>query len=211
MAVRASKRNKDVAQLAPKSLTLSQCDREELEKLLNRRSTPQQIVLRAKIILLADKGSNNREIGRELKISRYMARRWRNRWLELSERSLPVIERLQDGERSGVPAKFSIEQVVELFALACSDPKDYGRPISDWTARELAAEMEKQGIVKSISPRHVGRLLEEAQIKPHALSLLVDSPPSTTNLMPKLKTYLICISPQLSVGWGANEQCVLMK
>ena len=111
-----------MAQLTPKSLTLSECDREELEKLLNRRSAPQQIALRAKIILLADKGSNNRDIGRVLNISRYMARRWRNRWLELSERALPVIERLQDNERSGVPGKFSMEQVVELFALACSEP-----------------------------------------------------------------------------------------
>ncbi len=82
MVVKARKRNEDVAQLAPKSLTLNECDREELEKLLNRRSTSQQIAQRAKIILLADKGSNNREIGRELNISRYMARRWRNRWLE---------------------------------------------------------------------------------------------------------------------------------
>ena len=65
MAVRASKRNKDVAQLAPKSLTLNQCAREELEKLLNRHSTPQQIALRAKIILLAVQGNNNREIRRQ--------------------------------------------------------------------------------------------------------------------------------------------------
>ena len=97
-----------------------------------------------------------------------MARRWRNRWLELSKRSIAVIERLEDQERRGKPAKFSIEQVVELFALACSDAEDYGRPISDWTARELAEQMVQQGIVESISPRHVGRLLEEAQIKPHA-------------------------------------------
>ena len=156
-----------MARLAPKSLSLSQCDRQELEKLLNRRTTPQQIALRAQIILLADEGKNNREIGRELNISRFMARRWRLRWLELSERSLPVIERLPDSERSGTPARFSMEQVVELFALACCEPEDYGRPISDWTARELAEEMVKQGIVESISPRHVGRLLEEAQIKPH--------------------------------------------
>ncbi|MBW4503208.1 MAG: helix-turn-helix domain-containing protein [Scytonema hyalinum WJT4-NPBG1] len=157
-----------MARLAPKSLALSECDRQELEKLLNRRSTPQQIALRAKIILLADKGNNNREIERELNISRFMARRWRNRWLELSKRSIAVIERLEDQERRGKPAKFSIEQVVELFALACSDAEDYGRPISDWTARELAEQMVQQGIVESISPRHVGRLLEEAQIKPHA-------------------------------------------
>jgi len=53
---------------------------------------------------------------RKLDITRKMARRWRNRWLELSERELPVIERLQDEERSGAPATFSMEQVVELFA-----------------------------------------------------------------------------------------------
>lgn len=200
-----------MGQLAPKSLTLSECDREELEKLLNRRSTPQQIALRAKIILLADKGSNNRDIGRELNISRYMARRWRNRWLELSEQAIPVIERLQDGERSGVPAKFSMDQVVELFALACSKPEDYERPIGDWTARELAAEMEKQGIVESISPRHVGRLLEEAQIKPHQSRYWLTPPPSITNLMPKPKTYLIYTSQQLNVRMMVNEQCVLMK
>ena len=162
-----AQRQEDVAGLAPKSLTLSECERTELEKLLNRRSIGQQIALRAKIILLAEQGKNNREIGRELNISRYMVRRWRNRWLELSERSRPVMERLQDEQRSGKPAKFSMEQVVELFALACCEPEDYGRPISDWTARELAEEIMKQGIVESISPRHVGRLLEEAQIKPH--------------------------------------------
>ena len=156
-----------MAPLAPKSLILSECEHQELEKLLNRRSTAQQIALRAQIILLADQGNNNREIGRELNLSRFMARRWRNRWLELRERSIPVIERLKDQERSGTPAKFTMEQVVELFALACCEPEDYGRPISDWTARELSEEVIKQGIVESISPRHVGRLLEEAQIKPH--------------------------------------------
>jgi len=106
-----------------------------------------------------------------------MARRWRHRWLELSERKLPVIERLQDTERCGAPAKFSMEQVVELFALACCEPEDCGRPISHWTARELAEEMVKQGRVKSISPRHVGRLLEEAQIKPQQSRYWLTPPP----------------------------------
>ena len=188
-----------------------QAGRQELEKLLNRRSTPQQIALRVKIILLAAQGNNNREIGRELNISRFMARRWRNRWLELRERSIPVIERLQDRERSGKPAKFSMEQVIELFALACCEPEDYGRPISDWTARELAAEMVKQSIVESISPRHVGRLLEEAQIKPHQSRYWLTPPPSITNLMPKSRTFPIYTSQQLNLLPSGNEQCVLMK
>ena len=166
-----------MAPLAPKSLILSECERQELEKLLNRHSTPQQIALRAKIILLAAQGNNNREIGRELNVSRFMARRWRNRWLELSQRSIPIIERLKDQERSGTPAKFRMEQVVGLFSIACSEPEDYGRPISDWTARELAEEMVKQNMVESISPRHVGRLLEEAQIKPHQSRYWLTPPP----------------------------------
>ncbi|MDZ4877592.1 MAG: hypothetical protein CLLPBCKN_007027 [Chroococcidiopsis cubana SAG 39.79] len=61
-----------------------------------------------------------------------------------------------------------------LFALACSPPEDYGRPISHWTPRELTDEIMKQGIVKSISVRHVVRLLKEAELKLHALSLLVN-------------------------------------
>jgi|GEM_PF-4617475 len=40
-------------------------------------------------------------------------------------------------------AGFSMEQVVELFALACSPPEDYGRPISHWTPRELTDEIIK--------------------------------------------------------------------
>lgn len=57
--------------------------------------------------------------------------------------------------------------MTHLFAIACEDPAQSARPISHWTARELAEEMRRRGIVSSISPRHVGRLLEEADFKPH--------------------------------------------
>ena len=96
-----------------------------------------------------------------------MARLWRNRWLETDGKDLSILQRLQDQERVGAPVKFSMEQVIELFALACSSPFDYGRPISHWTSRTLADEIMKQGIIESISVRHVGRLLEEAEVKPH--------------------------------------------
>jgi putative transposase len=175
--------------LAPKSLHLSETERNELQQLVNRHGTPQQIAKRARIILLADNGQNHRQIARELDIGRDMARSWRNRWLELVDRELPVIERLQDAERSGAPATFRMEQVVELFALACSDPSNYGRAISHWTERELADEMVKQRLVESISSRHIGRLLEEAQLKPHQIRYWL-TPPRTKNLTPKSATLL---------------------
>jgi len=157
-----------VVRLSPKTLKLGDSERLELLQLINRHKTPQQIALRAKIILMASDGQNHREIARSLDINRQMARLWRNRWLESDGKDLSILERFQDQERVGTPVKFSMEQVIELFALACSPPEDYGRPISHWTARELADEIMKQGIIESISVRHVGRLLEEAELKPHA-------------------------------------------
>ena len=97
---------------APKALKLNETERQELQQLVNRHSTPQQIALRAEIILLADQGHNHRQIARSLNISRDMARLWRERWLSLSEKGISVVERLQDAERPGAPARFSLEPLV---------------------------------------------------------------------------------------------------
>lgn len=134
-----------------------------------------------------------------------MARLWRNRWLELSQKDVPVAARLADAERAGGPMTFSLEQILQLFAIACEKPEDYGRPISHWTARELAMEVVKQGIVSSISPRHVGRLMEEADLKPHQSQYWL-SPPPTHSSMKRSKTSVTPISVQSSVPRSSREQ-----
>jgi putative transposase len=144
-------------------IDLSNSEREELEQLLRRTTTPQQIALRAKIILKAATGSSNVEIAQELGVSIEMSRLWRLRWRKLSVTEVPVVERLKDEARPGTLATFTMEQITQLYAIACSPPAQYDRPISHWSARELALELIKQGIVESISERHVGRLLEEAE------------------------------------------------
>lgn len=98
-----------------------------------------------------------------------------------------MVERLGDAEHPGGPMTFSLEQIVQLFAIACEKPEDYERPISHWTPRELAAEMIKQKIVATISPRHVGRLMAEADLKPHQSQYWL-SPPPTHSLMKRSKT-----------------------
>ncbi len=162
--------------LAPQPIKLDQSEKQELEKILARHSTSQQIAKRAKIILLASRGKNHRQISRELVISREMARLWRERWLELKQKDVPVMKRLWDAERTGSPTKFTTEQVLQLFTIACQSPEKYGRPISHWTSEELAEEMVKQGIVKSISKRHVGRLLREATLKPQQSEYWLNPP-----------------------------------
>jgi putative transposase len=194
-----------VPKTAPKPLRLNAEEREQLQQLLNRHNTPQQLALRASIILLADQGRNHQEIACELQISRDMARLWRNRWLELSQKEVAVVARLQDAERSGAPATFSLEQILQLFAMACEKPEQYGRPISDWTAGELADEMVKQGIVESISPRHVGRLLEEASLKPHQSGYWLNPPP-TLPLTQRSKTSAKRTSRQQSARHVGNAR-----
>ena len=123
--------------------------------------------MRAKIILRAAAGEGHGEISRALGITKDTSRLWRKRWLELRDVEMSGQERLEDAGRSGKPASFTIEQLTQLYALACDPPQKYGRPISHWTPRELADELMVQKIVESISPRHVGRLLAEADLKPH--------------------------------------------
>ena len=155
--------------LKPPAIVLSETERTVLEQFTKQHSTPQQMALRSRIILAAADGLNNREIARQEGCSRDMCRLWRSRWLETAGRELTVGERLQDAPRSGRPPTFTAEQLCDLFALACEDPQDSGRPINRWTPQELAEELVKRQIVASISPRHVGRLLQEADLKPHQI------------------------------------------
>jgi hypothetical protein len=60
-------------------------ERSDLQQLINRHKTAQQLVVRAKIILLASEGKNHGGIVRILDISLDMARLWRNRWFETSD------------------------------------------------------------------------------------------------------------------------------
>lgn len=85
-----------MARLAPKELKLTDGDRLELQQLVSRHNTLQQVVLRAKIILHCSLGKNNGEIARKLDISLDMARLWRKRWLENSSKELSIFQRLRD-------------------------------------------------------------------------------------------------------------------
>jgi len=147
----------------PPAVNLSEAERQGLEKLVKAHSTPQQIVLRARIILMAGQGLNNEQVGRQLHVGVDMVRYWRQRWLAgqaipLSE--LSVEERLHDLPRAGKPSAISADQRCQMAALACEKPEQSQRPISQWTGREIADELMKRGIVAQISPRHAARLLK---------------------------------------------------
>lgn len=112
---------------------------------------------------------------------------WRQRWREATEKLAAAEEQkvtdkkltalieqiLCDRPRPGTTKFFSVEQVVQIVALACESPEKSERPVSHWTARELAAEAVKRGIVEKISPRSAGRFLKRSHSPTSSSSLLV--------------------------------------
>ena len=173
----------------PSPILLTPTQRETLLRLERRQRSSQQLVRRVRIILeAATTGANNTQIAKLLGIDREQVRTWRTRWLEAAPRLIAaeeearekapkadeedeqsgdgvlitkvVEEVLADEPRPGTPPTFSPEQIVQIVALACEDPREESRrPITHWTPPELADEAVKRGIVESISPRSVGRFL----------------------------------------------------
>ena len=144
-------------------VNLSNDERQGLEKLIRRHQVGQQIALRAKIVLAAAGGLKNKEIAQTYDVTLDTVRLWRNRWVTLQDITLDDLsleDRLADAPRPGAPAKITADQRCRIEALACEKPEGSGRPITHWSAREIADELKQRKIVENISPRHAARLLK---------------------------------------------------
>jgi len=165
----------------PTEISLSATIQQILEKIGRCYTNPYWLVQRAKIVLYAAAGESNRAIAQRLDTTPNTVSKWRARWAEAAaglaaaesekadEAALTALVRqaLSDATRPSAPDTFLPEQLACVVAMACEDPRDSGREISHWTRRELADEAVQRQIVETISPRHVGRLLNDAAIKPH--------------------------------------------
>lgn len=144
-------------------VNLSDGERHGLEKLIKRHQVGQQIAVRARIVLAAAQGLKNKEVAQKYVVTLDTVRLWRNRWVKLQDISLDDLsleDRLADAPRPGAPAKITSDQRCRIEALACEKPEESDRPITHWTAREIADELKKRNIVETISPRHAARLLK---------------------------------------------------
>jgi putative transposase len=147
-----------------------------LQRLVRRQTADQRLVRRAALILALASDPCVEAVARQQGLTRLTVRHWRQRWLEATD-ALRQAEQdhdtallaglleqvLADAPRSGTPATFSPEQIVQIVAVACEPPEKSGRPISHWTSRELADEVKLRKIVKDISPHSVGRFLKRGR------------------------------------------------
>lgn len=85
---------------------LSEKERQELERLVSKHQTGQQMALRARIILAANSGQTNTAIAQKHEVKHDTVKLWRNRWVKLQGISLDdlsVEQRLSDAPRPGAP------------------------------------------------------------------------------------------------------------
>lgn len=150
----------------PPDVVLTDDERRELERLVNAQKTGQALARRARVVLLAATGHSNMDIAQRLPMDEEAVGLWRRRWVAWRGASLedvPVAKRLADAPRPGAVPRLSAEQVCQILALACEQPSQSDRPISQWSHRELADEIVRRGITDHISPRHASRLLKSGR------------------------------------------------
>ena len=145
-------------------VTITERQHDILRTIQNAATASSQLRQRAAIILLAFDRQGNPQIAAQVGLSRRQVSLWRRRWADAWDRLIRIecleshaalrraIEQvLRDEPRPGPPGKFTPEQIVQILAVACEPPEKSGRPITHWTAHELADEVVKRGIVPSIS------------------------------------------------------------
>jgi transposase len=121
---------------------------------------PFAIVQRAQLLLYAFRHPAwaNATIAQRLGCSVTTVRRWRWRWQET--------DRLHDAPRAGTRRTFTPLQRTRVVALACSAPRQYGKPWQRWSGEKLARVAIEQQIVESIAPSTVRTWLRQDKIKP---------------------------------------------
>ncbi len=119
--------------IAPE-IQLSPGDRARLEQLARGRRTAVRLVLRAKIVLLAAQGFENRQIAAKLNTSKPTVGLWRARYAKLG---LPGIEK--DATRPGRPRKDRHDLEQKIVHMTTQQKP---RTATQWSTRTLAAELK---------------------------------------------------------------------
>jgi transposase len=126
-----------------------------LEAIVARATSPQHLVLRAKIVLAAWRREANAKIARELGVCEDTVRTWRGRFCR---EGMPG---LFDRPRSGRPPVYGIEDHLLIVATVTQETPEAE---SHWTHRALAEHLrEPLGICAS----QIGRILASLDLKPH--------------------------------------------
>jgi transposase len=140
--------------IAP-AITLSSDRRVTLEQWARSRSLPARVVERARIVLLAAEGQQDKQIAAVMKITPRKVARWRSRFLTLG---LAGLER--DASRPGRTPKITVGLVRRVVSMTTRQKPPNA---THWSTRTMAAAM-------GISEASVRRIWRSHGLKPHRVA-----------------------------------------
>ena len=111
------------------AITLSEAERRELEGLARRRKTAQGLARRARIVLAAAEGLENKAIVERLGADANTVGKWRRRFAERR------LDGLYDEPRSGAPRKIGDERIAEIIGRTLEETPPDG---THWSLRSMA-------------------------------------------------------------------------
>jgi len=135
-----------------KPVKLTETMRNELLKLKRGAKTPQRLVQRSSIVLLAEESMANDEIGARLGLTPHKVARWRNRYIE---KGLAGI--LNDQAGRGRKATIKPEQKTQLVRLTLETTPEMA---THWSTRRMAK-------VVGLSATTVRAIWHTHGLKPH--------------------------------------------
>jgi transposase len=137
--------------IAPK-IALNDAERVQLEKYARGRSTPARLVQRARIVLRAAAGEQNRVIAAELGTTRRAVGRWRTRF---AQQGVSGIEK--DAPGRGRPKSISKRQVAAVVRKTMAETPPNA---THWSSRTMACAV-------GLSEATVRRIWKAHGLKPH--------------------------------------------
>ncbi|MCK4275179.1 MAG: IS630 family transposase [Phycisphaerae bacterium] len=146
-------------------IRLSNRERKALEAIARQQCGEARIHRRARMVLLAATGERISSVARKLGTSRYRVSQWLARFQEHR------LNGLGDLPRSGRPPEITPLERHQVIATACRSPSEFGLHRTLWTHATLSGAVTSAGLVRSISTATVGRILDEAEIKPHHVKM----------------------------------------
>src|SRR5258708_18120254 len=141
-------------------LLITKAERQRLENVVRAHKSPQRIVRRARVVLLAAEGWPNRRIATEVGLCRRRFDKGR-------------MASLEDMPRSGRPRLYGHDERLKIVAAVTSARPEVE---SQWSHRLLADYLGDVGI----SASQVGRILAELDIKPHLVRSWLARPEDPT-------------------------------
>ncbi|HEY1852870.1 MAG TPA: IS630 family transposase [Candidatus Binataceae bacterium] len=133
-------------------IVIGAADRERLERLVRDRNTPQKVVWRARVVLLASDGLTAEGIGAAVGKSLLTVRRWRRRYMAKGVDGLR-----KDATRPSRVKPLSPEKVKQVVHVTLHETPPNA---TQWSVRSMAA-------AAGISYRSIQRIWHAHGLKPH--------------------------------------------